>query len=88
MFFLYILRSKKDGNLYIGSTNNLKRGIKEHNAGEVDSTRPRRPLALFYYEAYTDEEDARKLEKQLKINGRALGQLKRRLQNSLQQADK
>lgn len=88
MFFLYILKSTKDDQLYIGSTNNLKRRFKEHNAGDVPSTKSRRPLTLFYYEAYTNEIDARNREKQLKLNGRALGQLKRRLINGLQQEDK
>lgn len=32
MFYVYILKSKKDGCLYIGSTNDLKRCFKEHNA--------------------------------------------------------
>ncbi|PIR57640.1 MAG: hypothetical protein COU71_03055 [Parcubacteria group bacterium CG10_big_fil_rev_8_21_14_0_10_38_31] len=30
MFYTYILRSEKDGGLYIGSTNNLKKQLEEH----------------------------------------------------------
>ncbi len=85
MFYLYILRSIKDNELYVGSTNDLKRRLKEHNAGDVQSTKPRRPLVLLYYEAYAAEPDARKREQQLKLRGRALAQLKRRLEFSLQQ---
>ncbi len=85
MFYLYILRSIKDNELYIGSTNDLKRRLKEHNAGDVQSTKPRLPLVLLYYEAYAAEPDARKREQQLKLRGRALAQLKRRLEFSLQQ---
>jgi putative endonuclease len=85
---MYVLRSTKDENLYIGSTNDLKRRFKEHNAGDVESTRPRRPLTLVYYEAYSAEQDARTREKQLKLRGNALGQLKRRLNQSLQQNEK
>ena len=28
MFYVYVLKSKKDGKLYIGSTKDLKKGIK------------------------------------------------------------
>ncbi|MFH0846060.1 MAG: GIY-YIG nuclease family protein, partial [Patescibacteria group bacterium] len=31
MFYLYILGSQKDKNIYIGSTNNLRKRFKEHN---------------------------------------------------------
>lgn len=88
MFYVYVLQSEKDKMLYVGSTNNLKRRFKEHNAGDVDSTKPRRPLILIYYEAYLLELDARNREKQLKLRGHALGQLKRRLRESLQQKEK
>jgi putative endonuclease len=88
MFYVYVLRSTKDENLYVGSTNDLKRRFKEHNAGDVESTKPQRPLELLYYEAYTAEEDARTREKQLKLRGNALGQLRRRLHQSLQRDEK
>lgn len=83
MFYCYILKSSTDGHLYIGYTNDLKRRLFEHNAGRVFSTKTRRSLALKYYEAYSKEEDARNREFQLKKNGRALGQLKRRASKSL-----
>ena len=82
MFYMYILKSKKDGNLYIGSTNDLRRRIKEHNKGKVISTSLRKPLELLYYEAYKSEKDARHREKNLKLRSRALEQLKRRLVDS------
>lgn len=44
-------------------------------------------MKIVYYEAYSAEEDARLREGQLKLRGRALGQLKRRLKHSLQQDD-
>ena len=88
MFYVYILKSTKDDNLYVGSTNDLKRRFKEHNAGYVESTKPRRPLELKYYEAYSIEEEARDREKQLKLRGHALGQLKRRIKLSIQQKEK
>lgn len=83
MFYVYILKSKKDGNLYIGSTNDLQRRINEHNNGLVFSTKSRVPFELVYYEAYKSESDARKREKCLKLRSRAFTQLKKRIKESL-----
>jgi len=80
---VYILKSKKDSDLYIGSTNDLRRRLKEHNSGLVFSTKFRKPFELVYYEAYKAEKDARKRESNLKLRSRALAQLKIRIQNSL-----
>lgn len=85
MFYVYILKSLRDGNLYIGYTNDLKKRVKEHNGKRVFSTKSRAPFELVYYEAYKAEGDARAREKQLKEHGRALGGLKRRLRKSLLQ---
>jgi putative endonuclease len=83
MFYVYILKSKKDNQLYTGSTNNLKRRLGEHNEGKVISTRSRRPFELVYYEAYKAEHDARHRESNLKLRSRALSQLKKRIIESL-----
>lgn len=84
MFYVYILKSTKDENLYLGSTNDLRRRLREHNNGEVISTKPRRPFELRYYEAYSSEKEARHREASLKKDGRALAQLKKRISQSLQ----
>lgn len=84
MYYLYILKSLKDENLYIGSTNDLKRRLLEHNKGLSMSTKSRRPFELRYYEAYYSNENARHREASLKKDGRALAQLKRRIIKSLQ----
>lgn len=83
MFYVYVLRSKVDGNLYTGSTTDLKKRFEEHNHGKVVSTRLRKPLELVYYEAYASEKDARQREYNLKLRANALGQLKRRIYHSL-----
>lgn len=83
MFFVYILKSLKDKNLYIGSTNDMERRLEEHNSGKNSATKSRTPFKLIYYEAYVSEKDARLREHNLKLNARALGQLKRRLANTL-----
>jgi putative endonuclease len=84
MFYLYVLKSKKDDKIYIGSTNDLRRRLLEHNTGKVLSTKGRRPFELRYYEAYYNENEARKREFSLKKDGRALSQLKLRIIKSLE----
>jgi putative endonuclease len=66
MFFVYILQSKKDKELYIGFTNNLEKRLLKHNLGKVFSTRKRRPLKIIYIEICTEERDARQREKYFK----------------------
>lgn len=77
MYYTYVLRCS-DGNLYIGSTNDLRRRIVESQTARVPATASRLPITLEYYEACRSERGARLREKQLKIGfGRAY--LKRRL---------
>jgi len=83
MYYVYILKSKKDNKLYTGSTNDLRRRFKEHNTGKVKSTKYRVPFELIYYEAYKAEKDARDREHNLKLRANALSQLKRRIKISL-----
>ena len=66
MFYVYVLKSKKDGKHYIGVTDNLVRRFREHNNGLNISTKYRKPFVLIYYEAYRREEDAMLREKRLK----------------------
>ncbi|MFA5359563.1 MAG: GIY-YIG nuclease family protein [Patescibacteria group bacterium] len=79
MYYIYLLRSKKDNNFYIGYSSDLKKRFLQHNAGEVESTRNRRPLELLYYEAYTSKEMAENRERKLKDFGSAYNALLKRL---------
>jgi putative endonuclease len=83
MYFVYILKSKKDGRLYIGCTNNLKKRIKEHNLGLVRSTKSRRPFQLIYFEGYRSKQDAFIREHNLKLRANTLRQPKNRIKFSL-----
>lgn len=85
MYYLYVLKSQKDGKGYIGSTNDLKRRLSERQNGLVVSTKARRPLKLVYYEAYCSESDARRREKNLKLKSRAYAQLLKRISESLKE---
>lgn len=64
MYFTYILASLKNATLYVGSTNDLKRRLQEHNdgAGGVYTSKLR-PFVLVHYEAYVSEKDAKKQER-------------------------
>ena len=66
MYFVYVLKSKKDKKLYYGFTDNLERRIKEHNNGEVRSTKPRAPFELIYFENASNIIEARKRERYFK----------------------
>jgi len=66
MYYVYILKSKKDNRFYIGFSRNLKKRIKQHLSSKVKSTKNRLPFELICYEAYKDEKIARSREKYLK----------------------
>jgi putative endonuclease len=83
MFYVYVLKSKKDNKCYIGSTKDLKARIKLHNEGKVFSTKLRAPLVLVYYEAFLSEKDARIREQKLKNFGQGITNLYMRISNSL-----
>jgi putative endonuclease len=78
MFYTYVLKSIKDGRLYVGSTGNLVVRVKFHNQGRVTATKYRRPLELIYYEACLSKEKAEKREKYFKT-GFGRGFLKTRI---------
>lgn len=87
MYFVYILKSEYNQSLYIGRTTNLTRRIKERNSGENPSTKRYMPWVCVYFEGYFSEENAKTREKNLKIFGKAYGQLKGRIKNSLQMSN-
>ncbi len=66
MHYVYVLRSEVDGQFYTGCAGDLCSRFKQHNDGKVPSTKERRPLALIYYEASLNEQDAFRREKYLK----------------------
>jgi len=68
MFYVYVLKSLKDGKFYTGSTNNLKRRFQEHCLGEEKSTRYRRPFELIYYESCLNRRDSLRREIYLKTS--------------------
>ncbi len=65
-WYAYVLRSQKDHNFYIGSTNNIKRRLQEHQQGKNISTAKRLPVELIYFEAHLSKEDALRREQYFK----------------------
>ena len=65
MRYVYILLLK-NGQLYTGSTSDLKRRIKEHKNRGAKFTSERQPVRLIHYEAYLLASDAYRRERFLK----------------------
>jgi len=66
MAFVYIIKSLVNDRYYIGSTNDLKRRINEHNKGVSKYTRLTKPFKLVFSQEYDSLEKARKIEYKLK----------------------
>ncbi len=86
MYYIYLIRSKRDNSVYIGYTNDLIRRLEEHNTGKSKSTKNKAPFDLIYYEAYRAKADTRYREDNLKRFAQAYTQLKKRIKNSLASA--
>jgi putative endonuclease len=69
MFFAYILRSEKTKRHYVGSTDNLKNRLEEHNSGETVSIRRGIPWKIVHIEQFKTRSEAIRKEKQIKARG-------------------
>ena len=65
-YYVYVLRSERDHNLYVGYTSDIKKRLEEHNNGKVSATSNRGPLKLIYWEGCLNRQDAMEREKYLK----------------------
>lgn len=66
MYIVYILQSDKDRSYYIGSTEDIKKRLLEHNKGYSKYTKNKRPWRLAYGEEYATLSESRKREYYLK----------------------
>lgn len=57
-YYVYILKSAVDGQMYVGCTHNLQERFALHNSKKVASTKRRAPFCLIYYEAFPNKTDA------------------------------
>ena len=67
-YYVYVLQSEKDGKNYTGYTKNLKLRFEQHQKGQVESTKNRRPFKLIYFEGCLNQQDATHREKYLKTH--------------------
>ena len=85
MFYVYCIQSIDDEErFYIGSTNDLRRRLKEHNDQENRSTKNHQ-WRVVYYEAYLSDKSARQREQKLKHHGNTKQKLMKRIKSSLTQ---
>jgi putative endonuclease len=82
MQYVYILKSKKNSELYVGCTKDIKKRIELHNSGKVFSTKLNLPYYLIFYEAFLNEKDAYERERWLKT-GWGRNQIRKMLRNNL-----
>ncbi len=80
-YYTYVLKSKKDGKIYTGYTQDLRKRLSQHNKGLSIYTKGRGPFILIYYEACLLESKARSRELYLK-SGMGKRYLKNRLDAS------
>ena len=67
MYYVYVIKSQKNGKRYIGFTSkDPKQRLVEHNNGSNLFTRNNRPFELIYSEQYEDKDFAVKRERYLK----------------------
>jgi putative endonuclease len=64
--YVYILKSKKDGSFYIGSTKDVVQRLQFHNRGLNRSTKAKIPWSIVKVEEYSGVSLALKREKFLK----------------------
>jgi len=82
MRYFYILRSLKNGKLYLGQTSDLKKRLTSHNSGKNKATKSYMPFELLYYSAFKNEKDAVNCEQYFKTTA-GWKRLHRMLENSL-----
>jgi len=65
-YFVYGIKSNRDGRIYVGLTMDVDRRIKEHNLGQVFSTQYYKPWKLIYKEKVGSLAKARQRERYFK----------------------
>jgi putative endonuclease len=67
-WYVYALLSHQDNKFYIGTTNDLRRRLRQHRAGANISTAARLPLEPVYFEGHRSKLDAIRRERYFKTN--------------------
>lgn len=85
MWQVYLIQNNITKEIYVGYTNNLQRRLLEHN----DFGKKQRftyskqgKWIIIYFECFRNKNDAIMRERKLKLHGRGIQELKKRLENS------
>lgn len=81
-YYFYILQSKKNGKLYLGSSSNWERRLKQHNSGTELSTKSNILYEIIYFAGFINKKDATDNEQYFKTTA-GWRRLKRMLKNTL-----
>ena len=65
-YYVYVLRSEKDGSFYIGHTADLEERLKRHNHGKSSYTKSKGPWMLIYQEEFLSRNEAMSREREIK----------------------
>ncbi|MCL4641790.1 MULTISPECIES: GIY-YIG nuclease family protein [Olivibacter] len=66
IYYVYAIRSERDGRIYVGLSQNVEKRLNEHNEGRTKSTKGYIPWQLIYKEEVGNRLTARKREKYYK----------------------
>ena len=66
MYFVYVLFSEELNKRYIGSTQDVKNRLKEHNTGKSKFTKAGIPWKMIYQESFQTNQEAKHRELFLK----------------------
>lgn len=80
--YFYILQFYIDQGWFIGETSDLRKRFKQHQNGEVTSTKYRGSFRLLFYECFINKTDAKARERFMK-SGFGRAQMKKVLQHTL-----
>lgn len=81
MWYVYFLELA-NGDVYVGSTNDLRRRVASHKRGQVASTHGSLPALLRSYVAVESEPHARRLERYFKSGSGKAFAIKRLLERT------
>jgi putative endonuclease len=66
MFYVYVLKSLRDGIRYVGSGEDYQERLRRHNKGDYRFSKGHRPWKLVYTESYQTRVEAVRRERFLK----------------------
>jgi len=68
MYYVYVLLSEKNDQLYVGRTSDLQKRINEHQTGKVQTTNRLNPMKLIFFEGFIAKADAIRRERYFKTS--------------------